>query len=309
MLNILFILVLLTSCTLLFLAILATIFRPQLEIEKRIDVFLGGVIYEKTQKKQSKPSLLSQQFKMFWLKMRNVTEQKISREVKRDLERKLLEAGRPFNWTSVDFRLLQLFLAIGLVTFVFLTIGKSTDKFGSLLLLMVTSGALGLYLPIFYLSKRKQRRVDQIQKGLSDFFDTINLTIEAGVGLDAAIRKVSLNTKGPLSEEFLRALEDVKLGKSRREAFIDLRDRVPLDSFQSIMTSLIQADQLGIGMAKVIRSLTVRIREQQMQLAREKAMKAPVKMLFPMVLFIFPAMFIVLLGPLIIQLLSGVLSL
>ena len=98
----------------------------------------------------------------------------------------------------------------------------------------------------------------------------------------------------------------MSLGKSRREAFSDLRGRVPVHQFQSIITSLIQADMLGVGMAKVIRSLTDRIREQRTQLAREKAMKAPVKMVFPMLLFIFPAIFIVMLGPLVIYLLQMV---
>ena len=96
----------------------------------------------------------------------------------------------------------------------------------------------------------------------------------------------------------------MKLGKSRREAFYDLRKRVPSDSFQSIITSLIQADQLGIGMAKVLGNLTVRVREQRRETAREQAMKAPVKMLFPMVFFIFPSLFIVILGPLVIQLVT-----
>ena len=96
----------------------------------------------------------------------------------------------------------------------------------------------------------------------------------------------------------------MKLGKSRREAFSDLRYRVPSDQFQSIMSSLIQADQLGIGMAKILKQLTVRIREHQRELAREQAMKAPIKMMFPMVLFIFPSLFIVLLGPLVIYLIT-----
>ena len=110
--------------------------------------------------------------------------------------------------------------------------------------------------------------------------------------------------KGPLSDEFTLTLEDMKLGKSRREAFYDLRKRVPSDSFQSVINALIQADQLGIGMAKVLGNLTTRIREQQREAAREQAMKAPVKMLFPMIIFIFPSLFIVILGPMAIKLIT-----
>ena len=112
--------------------------------------------------------------------------------------------------------------------------------------------------------------------------------------------------KGPLSEEFLQTIEDMRLGKSRREAFSDLRNRVPVYHFQSIITSLIQADMLGVGMAKVMGSLTERIGEQKTEFAREQAMKAPVKMVFPMLLFIFPAIFIVMLGPLVIYLIQTV---
>nr|WP_272508320.1 type II secretion system F family protein [Paenisporosarcina quisquiliarum] len=135
----------------------------------------------------------------------------------------------------------------------------------------------------------------------------VNLSIEAGMGLDASILKVCQHTKGPLAEEFLLTLEDMKLGKSRREAYADLRNRVPVPPFQTIITSLIQADMLGVGMAKVIRTLTVKIREQRTQMAREQAMKAPVKMIFPMLLFIFPVIFIVMLGPMVIYLIESVL--
>jgi len=172
------------------------------------------------------------------------------------------------------------------------------------LLLTIVIAFLGFRLPIFYLGKRKTARIKEINKSMPDFFDTVNLLLEAGMGLDLALAEVSRKTKGPLAEEFQQTLEDMKLGKSRREAFYELRKRVPSDSFQSIITALIQADQLGIGMAKVIGNLTVRVREQRREAAREQAMKAPVKMLFPMVFFIFPSLFIVILGPLVIQLIT-----
>ncbi|MFK4998197.1 type II secretion system F family protein [Bacillus sp. N9] len=139
---------------------------------------------------------------------------------------------------------------------------------------------------------------------MPDYFDMVNLLLEAGMGLDMAIANVSKQTNGPLADEFIYALEDMKLGKSRREAFYDLRKRVPSDSFQSVINALIQADQLGIGMAKVLGNLTNRIREQRREAAREQAMKAPVKMLFPMIIFIFPSLFIVILGPMMIRIMT-----
>ena len=164
---------------------------------------------------------------------------------------------------------------------------------------------LGFRYPIFYLGKKKTARIKAINKAMPDYFDTVNLLLEAGMGLDIALANVCQQTKGPLSDEFTVTLEDMKLGKSSYcEAFYDLRKRVPSDSFQSVINALIQADQLGIGMAKVLGNLTTRIREQQREAAREQAMKAPVKMLFPMVIFIFPSLFIVILGPMAIKLIT-----
>ena len=170
--------------------------------------------------------------------------------------------------------------------------------------LVMTIALLGFRLPVFYLGKKKTARIKAINKSMPDFFDTVNLLLEAGMGLDLSLVEVSQKIKGPLADEFLATLDDMKLGKSRREAFYELRKRVPSDSFQSVITSLIQADQLGIGMAKVLGNLTIRVREQRREAAREQAMKAPVKMLFPMVFFIFPSLFIVILGPLAITLIT-----
>jgi tight adherence protein C len=241
-------------------------------------------------------------------KMKEELSKKLTPEAKSDLERKLRDAGISYKWTAVDFRFLQILLTILLILVCFALFGRASEKTSTFILLSLSIGGLGYYYPLFYLSTRKKQRMVFVQKNLADFFDMINLSVEAGLGLDAAILRVCKNNKGPLSEEFLRAMEDMRLGKSRREAFIQLRNRVPVDAFQSIMTTIIQADQLGIGLTKVLRTLTERIREHQRQLAREKAMKAPIKMMFPIVLFIFPALFIVLLGPLIINLLSGGLS-
>jgi tight adherence protein C len=195
-------------------------------------------------------------------------------------------------------------LSIGLSVPIVLFLLPAADNKMSVWMIAIIMAILGFRLPVFQLGKKKTARVKEINKAMPDFFDTVTLLLEAGMGLDLAIAEVAKKGKGPLSEEFLQTLEDMKLGKSRREAFYDLRKRVPADSFQSIITSLIQADQLGIGMAKALGNLTVRVREQRREAAREQAMKAPVKMLFPMVFFIFPSLFIIILGPLVIQLVT-----
>lgn len=305
-----FYLFVLASAILLSQATLRTIYKRSLLLSDRINTYIGQSKKEEKEKVtipiESRFSY--QKITEFNRRFKENLSKKLTPEAKSDLERKLRDAGISYRWTAVDFRFLQILIAIMLVLVCFLLFGGASEKKSNLILLSFSLGGFGYYYPSFYLSTRKKRRMVVIQKTLADFFDMINLSVEAGLGLDAAILRVCKNTKGPLSEEFLRAMEEMRLGKSRREAFIHLRNRVPVDAFQSIMTTLIQADQLGIGMSKVLRTLTDRIREHQRQLARERAMKAPVKMMFPMVLFIFPALFIVLLGPLIIYLLKGGLS-
>lgn len=213
------------------------------------------------------------------------------------------DAGYPFR-TAVDFRLFQIVLSAGISLPILFFILPAAENKLLIWMMIGTMALLGFRLPVFYLGKKKTVRIKAINISMPDFFDTVNLLLEAGMGLDLALSEVSQKIKGPLADEFFQTLEDMKLGKSRREAFYDLRKRVPSDSFQGVITSLIQADQLGIGMAKVLGNLTVRIREQRREAAREQAMKAPVKMLFPMVFFIFPSLFIVILGPLVITLIT-----
>ena len=289
-------------------AMLSLVYRKQIAISRRIASYFGiekgKVKLEKNQRSKKTNLIL---IKRINDRVKNLIDGKTSTVQKKNLEQRLREAGYPLNMSSTDFRFFQWLLGFVLFVILILVLVKiETNIFSSVLLASIVA-ALGIYYPSFYLSVIIKKRRLEIQKMMPDFFDMVNLSIEAGMGLDASVQKVCNQTKGALSEEFLQTLEDMKLGKSRREAYADLRSRVPVHQFQSIITSLIQADILGVGMAKVIRSLTVRIREQRTQSAREQAMKAPVKMVFPILLFIFPAIFIVMLGPLVIYLIQGVL--
>ena len=284
-------------------AALQFIFRKQMKMNNRMETFIAVTKEESEEEKD--PSFLKEK-SIGWLnQLRDFLASKTSRETKSELEKKLQDAGYPKSWTAVDFRIVQFAVAGTLFFLSLLVFGKISDKALSALIFSVVMGALGYYYPLFSLSARKKKRLEMVEKSMAEFFDMVNLSVEAGMGMDAAIIRVCKNTKGPLSEEFLRAIEDMRLGKSRRDAFVELRNRIPVESFQSIMTSLIQADQIGIGLSKVLGAMSERIREYQRQMAREKAMKAPVKMIFPMILFIFPSIFIVLLGPLVIYFLTN----
>ncbi|MBS4213284.1 type II secretion system F family protein [Neobacillus rhizophilus] len=290
--------------TTLFAAILLTIYKRKIAFNERVNTYFGSVAIksdERIPEKQEKD--VKHFFSQYWEKGTDVLNKKVSKEERRRLNSLLRDAGYPFK-SPIDFRLFQILLSavMGLVVFMFFMPIAENKTLAWVMVAVVA--LLGFRLPIFYLGKKKTARIKAINKAMPDFFDTVNLLLEAGMGLDLALKEVSLNIKGPLADEFLLTLEDMKLGKSRRESFYELRRRVPSHSFQSLITSLIQADQLGIGMAKVLGNLTIRVREQRREAAREQAMKAPVKMLFPMVFFIFPSLFIVILGPLVITLIT-----
>jgi tight adherence protein C len=291
-------------------AVLFTIFNKDVQIEHRVNALmkqktslLGGAVHADSARTKKKGNL-SHRIKPYVERLKAETSEKMTADSKKSLERKLREAGYPFGWTPITFKLTQMGCGSALFLLVFFLGLTSGTQFLKLLFLSGTLALLGIRYPLFYLSKKKATRVKKIEKAMADFFDMVNLSIEAGMGVDGAILKACRQNQGPLADEFLQAIEDMKLGKSRREAFSDLRERVHSERFQSIMSAIIQADHLGIGMSNVLKSLTQRIRESQREIAREQAMKAPVKMMFPMVLFIFPSLFIVILGPLVVYFLT-----
>ncbi|MDQ6600268.1 type II secretion system F family protein [Bacillus salipaludis] len=305
MLNFVFVVLSAAFATFVVAGSLLTIFKKEIAFNERVGKFFGETVKKETNNSLRKKNddRLRELFDRYWNKGTNLLNQKVSKVERKKLDILLRDAGYPFK-SAIDFRLFQFVLSIGISVPIVLFLLPVADNKMLVWLMAITMAILGFRLPVFQLGKKKTARVKEINKSMADFFDTVNLLLEAGMGLDLALAEVSKKYKGPLSEEFLRTLEDMKLGKSRREAFYELRKRVPSDSFQSVITSLIQADQLGIGMAKVLGNLTVRVREQRREAAREQAMKAPVKMLFPMVFFIFPALFIVILGPLVITLIT-----
>ncbi|GAX91526.1 type II secretion system F family protein [Effusibacillus lacus] len=292
---------------------LATVFGSRIQIERRIQHLITDeseerltedLILQEVDNEKSGLSLWDRVGKPLWQKFRNFTVGKMSSHTARTLEKKLRDAGYPFQLTPADFKLLQLMLGAGFFLLILLLFLPLSKDIGRIFIFAVVGGTFGMMYPNYYLNAKRKQRTVAIQKAMSDFFDMVNVSIEAGMGLDAAIAKVCKRMEGPLSVEFLRTLDEMKLGKSRKEAFSDLRDRVPSEPFQSVMSALIQADHLGIGMAKVLRAQTRRIREQRRHAAKEQALKAPVKMMIPMVLFMFPTLFVVLLGPIVVQLVT-----
>lgn len=291
--------------------ILLSIYKAKFQIEQRIFTFITNTkkeLIESTsneQRKSKKDSKFRERVVLPLVeKLRKDIVEKMSvRSIKR-LEETLRESGN-YQLSAVDFRILQgtwgfMLFFMSLVLFL-----PESASPGRSIVTAIIFGVLGASIPNLLLKLKKKKRIEWIQRDMPNFFDMVNVAVEAGMGLDQALARVSQKMGGPISEEFIRALDDMKLGKSRRAALSETRNRVHSELFQSVVGAMIQADQLGIGMSKVLRAQTKRIREKQRETAREKAMKVPVKLIFPMAFFIFPCIFIIILGPLVIKFLTG----
>ncbi len=175
------------------------------------------------------------------------------------------------------------------------------------LLLIGVSFALGYYLPGSWLGSKIRKRQKEILKSLPDALDLLTICVEAGLSFDAAMAKVVEKWDNELSRAFARVLQEIQLGKLRREALRNMADTMDIRDVSNFVAALIQADQLGVSIAKVLRIQSDQMRVRRRQRAEELARQAPIKMIIPIVFLIFPAMFIILLGPgVLIVLRSGV---
>ena len=170
---------------------------------------------------------------------------------------------------------------------------------GPVLLLLCALGAaaFGFFLPDLLVYNSGAKRQETIRRECGDALDLLVIGVEAGLGFDAALSQVAQNTEGPLGAEFIRVLQEMRIGQSRTQAFRAMAARSTVPEVHGLVGSLVQADKLGIPIANVLREQAKEMRLKRRQRAEEQAMKVPVKILFPMVLFILPAMFIITLGP------------
>jgi tight adherence protein C len=183
----------------------------------------------------------------------------------------------------------------------FLMGASSYGFFGALLF----GGALaagGFALPGILVSGRAKRRREEIRAQLPDALDLLAVSVEAGMGFDGAISKLTEYMDGPLGEEFALTLGEMRIGESRSDALKKLGERANTPEVAAFTRAIIQADQLGISLGRILRVQAIDTRDKRQSAAEERAMKAPIKMLFPTVMFIFPAMFLVILGPALINL-------
>ena len=218
-------------------------------------------------------------------------------------EKRLALAGNPGDLRVADWIGIKVIAAvIGGVLFVFLfgVVGLMSFPFPIGYLFGIIGLLFGYTVPEFWLGGRVKKRQKAILLMIPDALDLLTISVRAGLGFDAALGKVVEKLKGPLSDEFRRALAEVRVGKARRDALRDIVPRTEVVPLTNFIGAIIQAEQLGVSVSKVLQVQSEQLRIERRQRAEEQAAKAPIKMLFPLVGCIFPSLFIVILGPAII---------
>ncbi len=218
------------------------------------------------------------------------------------LQRQLDLAGNPEGWTPE--RVLGakgVGLLVGALAGVVFVSGRSALLFivGPVLL-----AAFGFFLPDILVYNRGLKRQEDLGRSLAEGLDLLTVSVEAGLGFDAALAQVARNTDGPIAGEFFRVLQEMQIGKSRTESFVALAERTSVDELRTFVSALVQADRLGVPIAAVLREQSREMRLKRRQKAEEKAQKVPVKILFPLMICVLPALFIVILGPGVIQMIQ-----
>jgi len=212
-------------------------------------------------------------------------------------------AGHPGNLTVNEYIIIKLLVLFGLPGTVWFFVSRSVPSM--LVLSVAASFVLALIMPDFMLKRCIAARQGKITYALPDTLDLLTVSVEAGLGFDQALLKIVEKTTGPLADECKRVLHEIRIGKARRDALREMGNRTGVEDLQTFVAAIIQADQLGVSIGNVLRIQSQQLRQKRRQKAEEKAQKAPVKMLIPMILFIFPSLFIILLGPGIIQLIDN----
>ncbi len=219
------------------------------------------------------------------------------RRTQERLRRNLQMAGHPNGLQAGDFLALRLLAAIllgGIVLFLLLI---SKQSIGLVIAGTVWMALMGYTFPAYWLGGKIKKRKKAIFRALPDAIDLLTISVEAGLGFDQALQRVSEKWDNELSKEFKRVLSDQRIGKHRRDALREMSFRCDVQELSVFTASIIQADQLGVSLAKVLRIQADQMRMRRRQMAEELARKAPIKMLFPMVFLIFPSIYIVILGP------------
>ncbi|MFF1251028.1 type II secretion system F family protein [Pseudarthrobacter sp. NPDC058329] len=219
------------------------------------------------------------------------------------LDKQLGALGRPKEWPLERLLVVKPVLALGgaaVGLYIFLA-SPAPARFAVLL----ASIAFGYFAPDLLIRTNAEKRRARIRQELPNTLDQMLISVQAGLGFEAAMARTAQNGSGPLADELTRTLQDMQVGRSRKEAYLAMSDRVDVPDLRSFIRAIVQADAYGIAIAKVLKLQAYEMRIKRRQRAEEHAMKIPVKILFPLIFFIFPALFIILLGPAVMNIIAA----
>jgi tight adherence protein C len=227
------------------------------------------------------------------------------RDVGGNLRHKLDVAGNPKGW-DVDrilgLKVLGFVVMLGISITVTMLLGTS---FVVTMVVCVVAAMIGFSLPTIWIGSKGQEREASMRKDLPDALDLLTISVEAGLGFDAALSRVARNTEGPLAEEFARVLQEMQIGLGRMEALRAMGERSKLQDLRGFVTAMVQADAFGIPIGQVLRVQSNEMRTKRRQRAEEAAQKVPVKILFPLIFCILPTLFLVIMGPAVIMMMEA----
>ncbi|WP_318606502.1 type II secretion system F family protein [Mitsuokella jalaludinii] len=221
------------------------------------------------------------------------------------IQKRLLLAGKSREWSIAEFFGSCLLGAVVMWLFALVMVRNGAYAPVQKAMMVFLLGILGGLMPVVFLNTTIQRRQKQIEHQLPEVLDLLCVSVQAGLSFDAALSKITARMKGPFIDECRRMQDDIRMGVVRRTAMRSMADRCGLEDVSLFMTSIIQAERLGTSMGKTLKNQADNIRERRRQYVKAQAMKAPVKIVFPLVLFIFPAIFVVTLVPSLLYLLKN----
>ncbi len=239
------------------------------------------------------------------LRMARLSHRMMPTRMLDDLRHRLVLAGRPTSWHFAQFLSTKLLLAGALGAAAYLVTAASSNGNPLALIAMIGSlSVLGYYVPHFWLAMQIKARQKQILRALPDALDLLTVGVGAGLSLDGAVLELVQKSDNPLSRELANFLAELRMGRSRREALTGLSQRTEVEDIKILVASLLQAEELGMSLSDTLMIQADQMRLRRRQRAEEQAHKATIKMMFPMVGLIFPALFVVIMGPAVPSLLS-----
>jgi tight adherence protein C len=219
------------------------------------------------------------------------------------LQRRLNLAGNPGRWTPDRILAVK---GLGLLALAVLGALYALNDPGLLILCVIAGGAVGFFVPDVLLYNSGQKRQAKLQTQLPDAIDMLTICVEAGMGFDAAMTQVARNTTGPLAAEFARSLQEMQIGKSRSQALRAMVGRTSVPELRTFVSAVVQGSELGIPVAQVLREQAKEMRVRRRQRAEGRAQQVPVKITFPLILCLFPALLIMVVGPGVIEIAHNV---